>query len=48
MRRCTATPRGLALTAAGKKHLAREHSKWTQFVQAIGRVMGPAPREAKG
>ncbi len=36
------------LTPAGRKHLTREHSKWTEFVHAIGRVMGPAPREVKG
>lgn len=28
------------LTAAGRKQLVREHSKWTDFVAAIGRVMG--------
>ena len=35
------------LTAAGRKHLVREHSKWADFVSALGRIMGPAP-EAKG
>ncbi|HUA64086.1 MAG TPA: PadR family transcriptional regulator [Verrucomicrobiae bacterium] len=30
------------LTAAGKKQLAREHSKWNLLVKAIGRVMRPA------
>jgi transcriptional regulator len=29
------------LTAAGKKHLAREHSKWRQLARAIGLVMEP-------
>lgn len=35
------------LTAAGRKQLAREHSKWAGFVDAVGRIMGPLP-EAKG
>jgi PadR family transcriptional regulator len=30
------------LTAAGKKHLAREHSRWRQLARAIGLVMEPA------
>jgi PadR family transcriptional regulator, regulatory protein PadR len=30
------------LTAAGKKRLAREHSKWNLLVKAIARVMRPA------
>ena len=30
------------LTAAGRKHLVREHSKWADFVGAVARVMGPA------
>lgn len=34
------------LTAAGRKQLSREHSKWTDFVNAVARVMGPVP-EAK-
>ncbi|HZT28643.1 MAG TPA: PadR family transcriptional regulator [Bryobacteraceae bacterium] len=34
------------LTAAGRKQLVREHSKWADFVSAVGRVMGPVP-EAK-
>jgi len=34
------------LTAAGRKQLAREHSKWSEFVNAVARVMGPIP-EAK-
>src|SRR5216683_954295 len=29
------------LTAAGKKQLRGEHSKWTGFVTAVGRIMGP-------
>ncbi|HEY7292834.1 MAG TPA: PadR family transcriptional regulator [Vicinamibacterales bacterium] len=29
------------LTPAGKKHLAREHSKWRQLARAIGLVMEP-------
>jgi PadR family transcriptional regulator PadR len=35
------------LTAAGRKQLAREHSKWTDFVSAVGLIMGTLP-EAKG
>ena len=33
------------LTATGRKQLAQEHSKWMDFVNAVGRVMGPAPTE---
>ena len=29
------------LTAAGKKQLRAEHSKWMDFVTAVTRVMGP-------
>lgn len=29
------------LTAIGKKHLSREHSKWRQLARAIGLVMDP-------
>jgi transcriptional regulator len=32
------------LTAAGRKQLAQEHSKWADFVNAVARIMGPAPR----
>ena len=35
------------LTAGGRKHLVREHSKWAGFVSAVGLIMGAAP-EAKG
>lgn len=35
------------LTAAGRKHLVREHSKWADFVSAVGRIMGTVP-EVKG
>jgi PadR family transcriptional regulator, regulatory protein PadR len=35
------------LTAAGRKQLGKEHSKWEDFVSAVARVMGPAPGEAK-
>jgi PadR family transcriptional regulator, regulatory protein PadR len=31
------------LTAEGKKQLAREESRWAQLVNAISRVMKPAP-----
>jgi PadR family transcriptional regulator PadR len=34
------------LTTAGRKQLAREHSKWADFVNAVTRIMGAAP-EAK-
>ena len=33
------------LTAAGRKQLVREHSKWADFVNAVGRIMGPLPKE---
>jgi PadR family transcriptional regulator len=35
------------LTAAGRKHLVREHNKWADFVIAVGRIMGAMP-EVKG
>ena len=35
------------LTAADRKQLGREHSKWAEFVEAVGKVMGPAPGAAK-
>jgi PadR family transcriptional regulator PadR len=35
------------LTAAGRKQLLSEHSKWAEFVQAVGHVMGRAPGEVK-
>ena len=35
------------LTPAGRKQLVREHSKWADFVGAVGMVMGAAPG-AKG
>ena len=35
------------LTAAGRKHLVREHNKWADFVSAVGRIMGAVP-EVKG
>jgi PadR family transcriptional regulator PadR len=31
------------LTAAGRKQLVREHSKWADFVSAVGRIMGRLP-----
>jgi transcriptional regulator len=31
------------LTAAGKAQLSREQDRWSQMVQAIGRIMNPAP-----
>jgi PadR family transcriptional regulator PadR len=36
------------LTAAGKKRLASEHSKWRQLARAIGRVMEPAQAADRG
>jgi PadR family transcriptional regulator PadR len=30
------------ITPAGRKHLARERSRWNQIVGAIARVLGPA------
>jgi transcriptional regulator len=33
------------LTAAGKRQLAVEESKWRQLASAISRVMSPAPEE---
>jgi len=30
------------LTAAGRKQLQREHSKWAEFVSAVAQIMGPA------
>jgi len=35
------------LTATGRKHLLREHSKWAGFVSAVGLIMGTSP-EVKG
>src|SRR4026208_438253 len=39
-----ANQRGKAsqLTAAGKAQLSREQDRWSQLVQAIGRIMNPA------
>jgi transcriptional regulator len=34
------------LTAAGRKQLAHEESKWTQIAAAVARVMWPSRREA--
>lgn len=36
------------LTSEGRKQLRREHSQWAEFVDAVARVMGPAPRGVKG
>lgn len=36
------------LTAAGRKQLVEEHSKWMEFVKAVSDVMGRAPGEVKG
>ena len=35
------------LTAAGRKQLHREHSKWAEFAAAVGRIMGPLGEEGK-
>lgn len=32
------------LTATGRKQLAREHSKWADFVSAVGLIMGTLPK----
>jgi len=31
------------LTPAGKAQLSRERDRWSQLVDAIGRIMNPAP-----
>ena len=36
------TPDDYQLTAAGKAQLLREQDRWSQLVDAIGRVMNPA------
>ena len=33
------------LTAAGKAQLSRERDRWSQMVNAIGRIMNPSPAE---
>jgi PadR family transcriptional regulator PadR len=33
------------LTAAGRKQLSTEHSKWERFNEAITRILSPAPSE---
>ena len=35
------------LTAAGKAQLVREQDRWSQLVEAIGRIMNPAPASEK-
>ncbi len=35
------------LTAAGRRQLVREHSRWADFVTAVGLVMGALP-EVRG
>ena len=35
------------LTAAGKAQLSREQDRWSQLVDAIGRIMNPAPADKK-
>ena len=35
------------LTPAGRKQLRREHSRWADFVSAIGQIMGPFPHGGK-
>ena len=34
------------LTAAGKKQLLAEHSRWTRFIQAVGGVLSPRGGQA--
>jgi transcriptional regulator len=31
------------LTAAGRRQLTVEHSRWARFADAVGRILGPAP-----
>jgi len=42
---CNRRAKFYRLTAAGRKQLAQERSKWTDFVDAVARIMGPAPGE---
>ena len=35
------------LTAMGKSQLSREQDRWSQMVDAIGRVMNPSPAREK-
>ena len=35
------------LTPAGRKQLRREHSRWADFVSAVGQIMGPVQEEGK-
>ncbi len=35
------------LTPEGRKQLAVEHSKWAEFVSAIGQIMGPVTEGSK-
>jgi transcriptional regulator len=42
---CNRRAKFYRLTAAGKKQLAQEHSKWAEFVDAVARIMGQAPGE---
>ena len=35
------------LTAAGKAQLLREQDRWSQLVNAIGRIMNPAPASSQ-
>lgn len=35
------------LTAAGRKQLHAEQSRWSEFVQAVAHVMGTTPEESK-
>jgi transcriptional regulator len=35
------------LTAAGRKQLQREHSKWAEFVSAVTQIMGPVVEAGK-
>jgi PadR family transcriptional regulator PadR len=42
---CNRRAKFYRLTAAGRKQLAQEHSKWAEFVDAVARIMGQAPGE---
>jgi DNA-binding PadR family transcriptional regulator len=40
-------PKYYRLTAAGKTQLLRERTRWSQLVNAIERVMNPAPESSE-
>jgi transcriptional regulator len=36
-----------SLKEVGRKELHREHSKWAEFVSAVGQIMGPVTERAR-